>query len=326
MTISGHLRIAVLAVSLFALAACDTAEERAQKHFESGLELIRSGDVERGLVELRNVLTLDEFHVEGRKLYARTLRDMGNIAESYQQYRALVESSPNDYESRLALAQMAISAQNWEEVERHGTVLINANADLDGTAIVDLTLRFREALLAEDNTAVRELTREGQALIEEFPDDVTLRQIVIEGLMRDGDLAGAAEQLDAAIALDPDDRRLYLGKARILAQLQDAEALEKLLRQTVARFPDDNESKLSLIRLYSAQGRTDEAEEFLRETADATGTEGDLVTLISYLRQSRGNEAAMAEIESRLATGGNTGLLTALKSAILFETGERGEA
>ncbi|MXQ06419.1 tetratricopeptide repeat protein [Alphaproteobacteria bacterium GH1-50] len=313
----------MLAASVLALSACDTAEERAQKHFESGLELIQAGDVERGLVELRNVLTLDEFHTEGRKLYARTLREMGNVAESYQQYRSLVETSPDDYESRLALAEMAISAQNWEEVSRHGSVLVNANVDLEGTDIVDLTLRFRDALLAEDEPAVRELTREAIALIDRHPDDVTLRQIVVEGLVREGDLEGAADQLDAAIRITPDDRRLYIAKARLLAQLQDGDALEELLRQTVARFPDDNESKMALIRLYSSQGRTDEAEAFLRVNADATGKEGDLVTLISYLRQSRGNDAALEEIETRLAAGSETGLLTALKAAILFETDDR---
>ena len=30
------------------LASCDTAEERAEKHFQSALELIEAGDIERG--------------------------------------------------------------------------------------------------------------------------------------------------------------------------------------------------------------------------------------------------------------------------------------
>ncbi len=326
MTIARRLKIAAISVSILALAACDSAEDRAEAHFESSVALIESGDVERGLVELRNVLTLNEFHVEGRKLYARTLREAGNIAESYQQYRRLVETTPDDLESRLALAEMAISAQNWDEAERHGAVLIQANAELEGTEVVDLTLRFRTAVLDEDNSAVRELTREALALVAKYPDDVTLRQVIVEGLVRDGDYAGAIEQLDVAIELAPDERRFYMAKARALAQLQDAQGLEDFLRETVTRFPEDTDSKLALIRLYSSQGKSGEAADFLRELAESTGKDSDVVTLIAFLRQTEGNDAALTEIESRLATTETPDFLNALRSAIYFETNRRDEA
>src|SRR6056297_1514737 len=181
------VKFAYFVFAVFALVACDSAEERAEEHFQSGLELIQSGDVDRGLVELRNVLSLDEFHVEGRKLYAQTLRETGNIAESFQEYRMLVEANPNDHVSRLALAQMAISAQNWGELERHGAVLVQANASLDGTEVVDLMMRFREAALDENAAMIEAIKTEAIALLDSYPEDVTLRQIIIEGHIRAGE-------------------------------------------------------------------------------------------------------------------------------------------
>ena len=311
---------------LIALTACDSAEERADKHFESGLALIESGDTDRGLVELRNVLSLDEFHVEGRKLYARTLREQGNIAESYEQFRRLVESNPSDHESRLALAQMAIRAQNWGEVERHGAVLSQANVELDGAEIVDLMMRFRQAAIDQKEDAISAMKDEAIGLLNIYPNDVSLRQIIIEGHIRDQEFRSAVNQLDDVIELEPDNKRFYLAKARILAQMEELNELEDFLREMVLRFPDDTDTKLSLVRLYSSQGRTERAEEFLREIAASTGEQSDIVTLITFVRQVRGNDGALEEIDARLADTPEADFLTALKAAVLFEENQRDEA
>ena len=83
-----------LCATLLILAACDSAEERAEGHFNNSLELFESGDVDRALVELRNVLSLDEFHVEGRRLYAKTVRERGNFSDAYANYLRLAEQNP----------------------------------------------------------------------------------------------------------------------------------------------------------------------------------------------------------------------------------------
>ena len=44
------------------LAACEGSEERAERHFQSGLALLEEGDVERALIEFRNVFDLDGSH------------------------------------------------------------------------------------------------------------------------------------------------------------------------------------------------------------------------------------------------------------------------
>ena len=49
------------------LSACDSAEERAEEHYQKGLALIEEGEVDRALVEFRNVFKLDGYH-EGARL------------------------------------------------------------------------------------------------------------------------------------------------------------------------------------------------------------------------------------------------------------------
>ncbi len=113
----------VLAVSAtLALAACDNAEERAEKHYQEGLTLLEAGDVDRALVEFRNVFKLNELHREARRAYAEVERDRGNLRAAYGQYLRLVEQYPDDFEARKALLEMAIPEGNWPEIERHLTL------------------------------------------------------------------------------------------------------------------------------------------------------------------------------------------------------------
>ena len=91
------------------LAACDSSEERAEEHYESGLALMEEGDLDRALIEFRNVLQLNENHKDARLTYARIQRERGDIRDSYGQFLRVAEQYPDELEPRLALAEMALS-------------------------------------------------------------------------------------------------------------------------------------------------------------------------------------------------------------------------
>jgi predicted Zn-dependent protease len=327
MGFSKAVRIAALIGALAALAACDSAEERAEKHYQNAVQLLAAGDMDRALVELRNVFALDESHRAARVAYAKTARKKGNLRDSYANYLRVVEQFPDDLESRLALTEMAIQTQNWSEAERHGALLIQANAEVAGQDVAELALRFRKAALDEEMPQVRELTREAAELYKTTPESSILQRMLIEGYSRQDDVAAAIEVADQAIALTPDDRSLYLIKATLLNRQGDVEKLEEHLRATIARFPDDNETKSVLIRLLASRGETDAAETFLRdEVARAENPDSFHVTLISFLQQTRGDAAALEELDVAIATYSENHIFRALKAGILFDMGNREEA
>ena len=74
--------LAALTLAL-ALAACDTAEERAEGHYQRGMELLAAGEPDRAAVELRNVFRLNPNHAEARLAFAGLLREQGDIAGAY---------------------------------------------------------------------------------------------------------------------------------------------------------------------------------------------------------------------------------------------------
>ena len=313
-----------LCATLAFLAACDSAEERAEGHFNNSLELFASGDVDRALVELRNVLSLDEFHVEGRRLYAETVRERGNFSDAYANFLRLAEQDPNDLDAKLALAEMAIEVQNWDEAARHAEGLLNASDRPPGSEVIDLVIEFRAAALDENAPQIRELTAKAQTLTQTNPENTTLLRVIIEGLSRQNRESEIVQYIDQAIKINPDSEFFYAMKSNHLAQMEDYDALEDHLRATVAAFPDDAASKGSMVRLLTALGQPERAEDFLREQIAATEDSMDLqVALISFIRTVRGDEAATVEIESAIERYDDDAVLRALRAGILFDGGDR---
>ena len=94
--------LAVLALSAFVLSGCDTAEERAEAHYQRALALLADGDADRAKVEFRNVFRLDGAHVAARLAYAAELDREGETREAYGQYLRVVDQDPKNLEAYRA--------------------------------------------------------------------------------------------------------------------------------------------------------------------------------------------------------------------------------
>jgi len=138
------------------LSFCDNAEERADRHFQSGLELLEEGDVDRALVEFRNVFKLDGQHREARLQYAEAERARGNLRESYGQYLRLIEQYPDSLEGQRALAELALESNNWDEARKYGGAAAELAPDDRLVQAINTTLAYRDAIAANDATAQRE--------------------------------------------------------------------------------------------------------------------------------------------------------------------------
>ena len=94
MTIRRMIAAVAIAATVGLLAACDSSEQRAEKYYQSGLEYLEKGDVDRALVEFRNVFKLNGRHREARLAYARAEMKRGNLREAYGQYLRIAEQAP----------------------------------------------------------------------------------------------------------------------------------------------------------------------------------------------------------------------------------------
>ena len=317
----------ILGLGLTLLSACDSAEERAQKHFENSQALLAEGDVDRALIELRNVFKLNENHRDARLAFARIEEDRGNVPGAYAQYLTLVEQSPQDLDGRRALARLASRLNNWEEAERHVTVAYELAPEDPTVLAVRYGLDYRNALEADDSeTAVIAVQASGD-LLRENPDLTAARRVVIDDLLRRQDWEPALAALDEGLAQDPEARGLYSLRLGVLERLGRNAEIEDQLKDMVERFPGEG-LHLTLVNWYLTQDRLEDAEAYLRGRIDpeVADTEAQL-ELIGFLAQRVSQDAAMAEIDSLLAGAvSDPALFRAVRAGFDFERGNRDAA
>ena len=205
--------------TLFLLSFCDTAEERAEAHFQAGLDLLEAGDVDRALVEFRNVFKLEGTHREARRIYAEAERARGNIREAYGQYLRLVEQYPDSLPGQRALAEIALEGDDWETARRHASLAAELDPEDRLVQAVIATVAYRDALSDDDSAAVEAAVTKAQALVEEDPDLMIAWRVVIDDLTRKQEWTAALSAVDTALTQDPDSRELYTIRLGVLNQL-----------------------------------------------------------------------------------------------------------
>ncbi len=315
--------ILFLTIALGVLSACDTAAERAEKHYQSALALIEKGDEERALVELRNVFQLNGQHHEARKLFASLQRERGDVREAIGQYLRLVEQLPEDLEGQRALAELFLSVGNWPESARHADAALSLDADDPRSRAVRAVLDYGSALEARDEKAAAEAVVAVRELRTELPDNLPLRQVIIDELVRASDYMLALEELDGAIELQPNNKDLLGMRVSVLSALGDDEAVEDAMISFVAQFPEDDVAALTLVRWYLSRGQVDDAESFMRANVDPEDeNRRSQLALVRFLSEMRGRDAAISELDAMIAAGDDAPVLTALRAG-LVDDGQR---
>ena len=307
------------------LAACQSAEERAETHYQEALSLISAGDPVRAKLELRNVFDLDGFHRDARAAYAELLIAEGDFSGAYGHYLRLVEQYPEDVEGRRALALLAVDARNWDEVRRHAEAGLAETPDDPGLRAAAAALAYRDAIEAEDDAAAAQAAQAAGAVLADDPSLTAARLVMIDRILRENRPDAALALVDDGLALDEDEVQLRRLRIGILARLEDGERLGAELARSAELFPDDRQIAETYLRYLISEGDLDGAEAFLRSRVDpADPAWEDRVAVLQFLQQARGPEALRAELDALLSDEGtpNRTLLRAMRAGLDFETGE----
>lgn len=318
--------LSVLAFTVF-LAACDTAEERAEGHYENALALLEDGDVARAKVELRTVFSLVPNHLAARETFARVLLEEGQRGAAFGQYMRLVEQVPDSLEPRLIVAEMLMLDNVFEVAEEHLEKALEIAPDDPRVEILANTMAYRDAVISEDVEARRAAGSRARALVERAPDSIVNNSVVADSLMLDEDYRTMLAELDRIQATVPDERRFYQLRLTGYVRIGDAEGIERTIREMIEAFPDDEGLPSTLMRFYASQGNLDGAEEFLRSRIEeGVQDDGVRVSLIRFLAQARSPEAALDEALRRVEEGTNDDFFRSVEASLRYDMGERDAA
>lgn len=315
----------ILLIATLGLAACESDEERAERHYQSGLALLEGGDADRALIEFRNVFKYNGFHRQARETYASVLIEKGEIGQAISQYLRLVEIYPDAIDARVILAETAILSADWDEAKRHATAAQELAPDAPAVEAVNLALRYRSSVLDSEEETRRDVADRARALLDGGTKNLLLTLITVDSLLDGDSPRDALPYIEAGITNEPDQYDLHLRKLRLFSEAGDVEATGAQLRVMSEVFPDSAEIRQQLIAWYINKNDLAGAEDFLRALADAKEAgSAERINLVQFLLSRRGAEAAVAELDVLLAATEEThsrNLYNRLYASVDYERG-----
>jgi tetratricopeptide (TPR) repeat protein len=340
--------VLLITLMMSSLAACDSAEEQAEQHYQSALELIAAGDLDRAVVEFRNVFKLNPSHKEARLGFAQLQEQRGNLSDAYGQYLRLVEQTPDSIEALRALARLAADQGNWAEADRHVAVALSLVPGDKDLLAVQTGSAYAKAIADTDTAARHAAAETARKLLVDLPQNILLRRVSIDDLLQDQKLDQALTELDAAQALAPNEQSFYMMRLAALSSQDRQDEIETVLKQMVEVFPEDPTMGATLVRWYVSRKDLDKAEAFLRTAIDPASPDFGpaRLTLVAFLSQFRGPDAALAELdkiieanktaepakttgetaEQAQASAASPAMFRAMRASILFDRGEQDQA
>jgi putative PEP-CTERM system TPR-repeat lipoprotein len=282
----------LLTAAVTGLAACEPAEERARNHYESGMQLLEEGQPAKAQLEFRNAVKLDPEHVPARYELARHLKSQGNVRGAVNQLRSVIELDKEHHEARMDLAEIMLVANQLEVADKHVEVAYELNPEPPRVRAVKASVDYKQG----ERKAAVEMARE---VVEEAPDNVTARLVLVANEMDAERMGNALELLDAGLALAEDELSLNVIKLGVLEQLGRTDDIGPHLEKMVEHFPDTDQFREALARWYVFKKRYDDAEAQYRGIAENNpGDHQKALDVARFLNAVHGPDRAREELEA----------------------------
>lgn len=290
-----HLaRTGLAAFALVALVGCDSVEERVERHYARGVELLADGEPAKAALEFRNAARLDANHAPTRYELGRIQEAEGDLRGALGNYRVAAELDAGLVDANLRAGRILLLANQVEEATGHiDAVLARDPANLDG--------RTMRAQVLRRGGDVDESRRIIDTVLTDDPYHQAANLTVVADLVESGDVASGLARLAAMIEREPDNLNLEVLRLQILTRDEDRAPLRAALRKAIERFPERAELRQSLAQELFTAGDAAGAEDALREVADGADSHEPALRLVVFIASTRGADAARAELDRRLA-------------------------
>jgi len=300
MTFPVRFRLLIAGIALLTLAACDNAEERAQGHYQRGMELLEAGEDRKAMLEFKNSLQLDEDAIQPRLEFARLLLKYGERG-IVPNFLKVLESDPDHLESRVKIARHQIAVGD-DGASEH--LKVAARVAPDSIEVRSLQAAFEQKMGDSQKAATM-----AEALLKEDPGNVIAANIMVTHMNEAQDYAGANMLLDEALAANPEALELHVSKLKALEGQNDQAAIGEQLARMAGIFPENADILRGQVQWFLNQGEPENAISKQRDVARIfPETPGHALNLVALLLQFEGADAANAELE-RLSSGDQHSIL-----------------
>jgi tetratricopeptide (TPR) repeat protein len=313
-----NFRLLLSIAIITALTACGGAEERKAVYMEKAKSSIEAGDLDKARIELKNVLQIDPKDGEAYFQLGKVYEQQQEYRKAYGNYKKAEELSPDLLENhaRLGRFYLLLMKDNVKAQEKVDLILSKDPDNNDG-----LLLKAALMLQNKDKAGAIEIA---EGVVTRDPGYVEGATFLATLYVSDKKNQKAIALLDNALKDKPNNESLNKLLAAILVQDKQYKRAEVIYQDFLERNPDITASYNNLAAFYNQTDRKDKAEETLR--ASIENDPDDIkrqIILIKYIKETKGNEEAIAETNKLIARNTGKGKLRTTLAELYLLAGDK---
>ena len=282
----------VLVLSLLGISASSSPEEKANKFYENGMQLLEKGELVKANVEFRNALQLNRKMTKaiwGQVLVAE------KQAKPRQQYKLLNTVLINEPEHLQALVKLGrlllLAGQLDKALEKSDLSMKINNQDLSV-----LSLRAAVMLKLDDTPAAVILAKQ---VLTKDPLYIDALMILATERLTAGDAKKAIEYLDQGLKKNDKNVALQLIKIKALENLAKLDLAEDVFIRLINYYPKVTAFNTVLAQFYLKHGRKEDAEKIYRSIIE--NNPKDLkakIKLVQFLNAVKGADTGLKQLQT----------------------------
>ena len=305
----GHMHFGywILAAILSGLIACSSPSEKAERFYQKGMLFLQQGDLVKAGLEFRTALQIQSNMAPAWLGLAEVAERQGDWQQLHRSLNRVVELDQKNVDAHLRLGRLLVAAGQLDKALTISETLKALDPERPDVMAFRASVLFK----LDDRKASVALAK---AVLDKDPKNIDALVVLASERMAASDAAKAIEYLDTGIKEDAKNVTLQLIKVQALVKLGKPDEVEEILRRLISFYPEEPSFKYSLARFYLAHGKKDRAEAEYRAVATANPKDVKAkIEVVRFLASVQGNEAAILELQTLLATDAqNIELLFAL--------------
>ena len=258
------------------LSGCSSPEEEAKDRQAKGVELYDQGEFAKAELELKSAIQQDKSAADSYYYLALLNEKSRNYKAMRENLTQAVKLSPENIDARLKLGKVLLLFDDKEgALTQVDEILRLEPAQLDALALKAAVL-IREKKVNEAMPII-------EAVLTQDPKHVEALSLKTVLLMENQDFDKALSLLEPALEEDKDNLTLHLLKIKLDAKNKDLDAVISDYENLVGVYPDNDELKYALAKIYTLAKKNDKAEKLLTDLVEfKPGQIKPKLVLLSY--------------------------------------------
>jgi len=233
--------------------------ERKHKYFESGQRYYDKGKYREAVIQFGNAIQVDPAYADAHYQRAQAYLKLQQGRPAFQDLTRTIELQSDNYAARLDLANLLIGANEFKQAQEQTDLLLQKQP---GNPLVHAAVA--NLLAGEGNVPAAIVEARKAVELDPTSSEAYLGLAQLELRSNQTDLAES--DFKKAIALNPKSTPALLALGAYYQSARRFPEAEQQDRAAISADPTNPDPRSALVRLFIAEGKKDDAENFLKQS------------------------------------------------------------